>query len=357
MYNYEYLHDFTFNVFMRIGCSREDAESIAAVLIAAELRDHSSHGMIRIKEYYDIWKAGRVNVSPVVRVVHETPSTAVIDGDRCFGMVAGIRSMQLAIEKAEATGTGWVATRNSNHFGIAGYYAMMALEHDMVGICVTNANPLVVPTWSVSRYLGTNPLAVAVPALTEPPFVADFATTPIARGKLAVSEKKGEKVPLGFVQDAEGLPSDDPAILRRGGGMLTLGGDRLHGSHKGYCMTAIVDIFSALFSGANFGPFVPPSVAYLPLPEKKVGEGTGHFFGAMRIDAFRPANEFKTSMDEWIRTFRGAKPAKGEERVLIPGDPEREAEARNRKEGIKLVPAVVEDLKSIASDLSLEFIL
>jgi LDH2 family malate/lactate/ureidoglycolate dehydrogenase len=355
MYNHEYLHTFTASVFKGIGCSREDAESIAAVLVAAEMRDHSSHGMIRIKEYYDIWKAGRVNVSPVVRIVHETPSTAVVDGDRCFGMVAGIRSMQLAVEKAATTGTGWVATRNSNHFGIAGYYAMMALEHDMVGICVTNANPLVVPTWSVSRYLGTNPLAVAVPALTEPPFVADFATTPIARGKLAVSEKKGEKVPLGFVQDAEGVPSDDPGILRRGGGMLTLGGDRLHGSHKGYCMTAIVDIFSSLFSGANFGPFVPPSVAYLPLPGKKVGEGTGHFFGAMRIDAFRPADEFKASMDEWIRTFRGAKPAKGEERVLIPGDPEREAEERNRKEGIKLVPAVVEDLKTIAAELGIRF--
>jgi L-2-hydroxycarboxylate dehydrogenase (NAD+) len=355
MYTHEYLHDFTVNVFTRIGCSREDAESIAAVLVAAELRNHSSHGMIRIKEYYDIWKAGRVNVNPVVRVVHETPSTAVVDGDRCFGMVAGVRSMQLAIEKAEATGTGWVATRNSNHFGIAGYYAMMALEYNMVGICVTNANPLVVPTWSVSRYLGTNPLAVAVPALTEPPFVADFATTPIARGKLAVSEKKGEKVPLGFVQDADGVPSDDPGILRRGGGMLTLGGDRLHGSHKGYCMTAIVDIFSSLFSGANFGPFVPPSVAYLPLPEKKAGEGTGHFFGAMRIDAFRPADEFKVAMDEWIRTFRGAKPAKGETRVLIPGDPEREAEVKNRREGIELVPAVAEDLKTIAAELGISF--
>jgi LDH2 family malate/lactate/ureidoglycolate dehydrogenase len=233
---------------------------------------------------------------------------------------------------------------------------MKALEHDMVGISVTNANPLVAPTWSVSRYLGTNPLAVAVPALNEPPFVADFATTPIARGKLAVSEKKGEKVPFGFVQDAEGIPSDDPGILRRGGSMLTLGGDREHGSHKGYCMTAVIDIFSAMFSGANFGPFVPPSVAYLPVLDRKVGEGTGHFFGAMRIDAFRPAGEFKKSMDEWITTFRNAKPAKGQEKVLVPGDPEREAEKRNRKEGVKLVPAVVEDLKVIAAELGVEFI-
>jgi len=355
MYDHKYLLDFTTNVFMRVGCSRDNAAAVAAVLVAAELRDHSSHGMIRVREYYELWKSGRVNVNPDVKIVHETPSTAVVDGDSCFGMVAGIRSMHLAIEKAAATGTGWVAARNSNHFGIAGYYAMMALEHDMVGITVTNANPLVVPTFSISRYLGTNPLAVAVPAKEEPPFVADFATTPIARGKLAVSEKKGEKVPLGYVQDAEGNPSDDPGILRRGGGMVTLGGDRLHGSHKGYCMTAVVDIFSSLFSGANFGPFVPPSVAYLPVPENQPGKGTGHFFGAMRIDAFRPANEFREAMDQWIRTFRNAKPAKGEQHVLIPGDPEREAEERNLKSGITIVPAVIEDLKTIAEELGFSF--
>ncbi len=349
MYDHIYLHKFTTDLFMRIGCSRSDAEAVASVLVAAELRGHSSHGMLRIKDYYELWKAGRANVKPDVKVVHETPSTAVVDGG------GGFMSMKLAIEKASVTGTGWVATRNSNHFGIAGYYAMMALEHDMVGICVTNGNPLVVPTWSISRYLGTNPLAVAIPALDEPPFVADFATTPIARGKLAVAEKKGEKVPLGYVQDADGNPSDDPTILRRGGGMLTLGGDQVHGSHKGYCMAAVIDIFSSLFSGANFGPFVPPSVAYLPVPETQVGEGTGHFFGAMRVDAFRPADEFKASMDEWIKTFRNATPSKGESRVLIPGDPEREAEEINSRSGIKLVPAVIDDLKTIAGELGIKF--
>jgi LDH2 family malate/lactate/ureidoglycolate dehydrogenase len=203
--------------------------------------------------------------------------------------------------------------------------------------------------------MGTNPIAVAIPADKQPPFVADFATTPIARGKLAVAEKKGEKVPFGFVQDKSGLPSDDPTILKRGGSMLTLGGDRIHGSHKGYCLSAIVDIFSAVFSGANFGPFVPPSVAYLPLLEKKVGAGTGHFLGAMRIDAFQPASQFKTKMDEWIVTFRNSIPADGQERVLIPGDPEREAESRIRKEGIKLVPAIKDDLVNIAAELGIEF--
>lgn len=232
---------------------------------------------------------------------------------------------------------------------------MMALDHNMTGICLTNANPLVAPTFSVSRMMGTNPIAVAIPAMNKPAFVADFATTPIARGKLAVAEKKGERVPLGFVQDKTGKPSDDPSILKSGGSMLTLGGDRLHGSHKGYCLSSIVDIFSALFSGANFGPFVPPSVAYLPLLEEKTGEGTGHFFGAMRIDAFQPADEFKKKMDKWIETFRTATPVKGEERVLIPGDPERESEERIMREGITLVPAIKDDLIKIAGELNISF--
>jgi len=340
---------------MKMGCSESNAGKIADVFLAAELRGHASHGMIRIKDYFDLWKAGRINVTPNVRIVHETPSTAVVDGDNSIGMVAALFSMETAIEKALGAGTGWVATRNSNHFGIAGYYAMKALKHDMIGICLTNANPLVAPTFSISRMMGTNPIAVAIPALKQPPFVADFATTPVARGKLAVAEKKGEKVPFGYVQDWQGNASDDPAILRSGGSMLTLGGDRIHGSHKGYCLSAIVDIFSAVFSGANFGPFVPPSVAFLPVPGKKVGEGTGHFFGAMRIDAFQPAEEFKAKMDEWILTFRSAVPAAGQERVLIPGDPERESGERILREGITLVPAIRDDLVSIADEMGISF--
>jgi len=355
MYNYEYLLNFTRSVFIKMGCSGEHANIIADVFIAAELRGHPSHGMIRIKDYYELWKSGRINVKPLVKTVHESPSTAVVDGDNAVGMVAARKSMEIAISKAKTAGTGWVATRNSNHFGIAGFYAMMALKEDMAGICLTNANPLVAPTFSISRMMGTNPVAVAIPALHQPPFVADFATTPIARGKLAVAEKKGEKVAFGFVQDKTGKPSDDPSILKSGGSMLTLGGDRLHGSHKGYCLSAVVDIFSALFSGANFGPFVPPSVAYLPVLDKKVGEGTGHFFGAIRIDAFQPASEFKMKMDEWIETFRSSKSAEGQDCVLIPGDPEREAEERIRREGIDLIPSIRKDLGVIAKELNIDF--
>ena len=355
MYTTEYLDQFTRNVFEKMGCSPEDAQMASDVFIAAELRGYSSHGMIRIKDYFQLWKADRINVKPDVRIVHESPSTAVVDADGAIGMIAATRSMQIAIEKAKTAGTGWVSTRGSNHYGIAGYYSMMALKHDMIGISMTIANPLVAPTFSVSQMLGTNPIAVAVPAGKHPPFVADFSTTPIARGKLAVAAKMGESVPLGYVQDAEGSPSTNPDILKEGGSMLTLGGTREQGGHKGYCMSAIVDIFSAVLSGANFGPFCPPSVAYLPVKEEKVGEGTGHFFGAMRIDAFQKPEQFKARMDKWIETFRAAKPAKGHDRVLIPGDPERENEERISKEGIKVLAPVQKEMMEIADELGVDF--
>jgi len=355
MYKVDYLEDFTRKVFEKMGCSPEDAKKATDVFIAAELRGYSSHGMIRIKDYFQLWQAKRINVIPDVRIVHESPSTAVVEGDGAIGMIAATRSMEIAIEKAKVAGTGWVSTRGSNHFGIAGYYSMMALEHDMIGICMTIANPLVAPTNSVSRMLGTNPIAVAVPAGIHPPFVADFSTTPIARGKLAVAAKKGESVPSGYVQDTDGVSSTDPDILKEGGSMLTLGGTTEQGGHKGYCMSAVVDIFSAVLSGANFGPFCPPSVAYLPVKEEKVGEGTGHFFGAMRIDAFQTPEAFKSQMDKWIETFRAAKPAKGHNRVLIPGDPERENEERISKEGIDVLVPVQKEMKEIAEALGIPF--
>ncbi len=348
------IHDFARLFFEKTGCRKEDANIIADVFLSAELRGIGSHGLIRIIDYYNLWKAGRLNTCPQISITRDTPSTAVVDADNAPGMLSGVYSMNKAIEKASACGTGWVSCNNSNHFGIAGYYAMMALEHDMIGICLTNANPLVAPTFSVSRMLGTNPIAVAVPAGSQPPFVADFATTPIARGKLEVAVKKGEKTLLGYVQDREGNPTDDPDILRKGGAMLPLGGSREYGSHKGYCLSAIVDIFSAVLSGAGFGPFVPPSVAYLPLPEDGNGKGTGHFFGAMRIDAFREKNDFKKAMDSWITTFRNAKSVEGQPEVLIPGDIEREQEQLNRQHGIKLIPAVINELNLIAVDTGID---
>jgi LDH2 family malate/lactate/ureidoglycolate dehydrogenase len=263
--------------------------------------------------------------------------------------------MQIAIEKATVAGTGWVATSNSNHYGIAGYYAMMALEHDMIGISLTNANPLVAPTFSAEKLLGTNPIAVAIPTYKEHSFIADFATTPVARGKLAIKSRLGEIVPLGLVQDKDGRPTQNPGTLEQGGAILTLGGSGTElGGHKGFCTTALVDIFSSVLSGANFGPFVPPQVAYLPLLEQSVGKGLGHFFGAIRVDAFRPASEFKQSMDSWIQTFRQAKAAQGHNGIVIPGDPERQKEILHRNKGIELIASVHNDLNELAHNLGVD---
>lgn len=355
-YKLEKLDLFINSLFTELGCSKADAKTVADVLLAAELRGIESHGLLRIADYYNLWKNNRINTKPDIKIVHETPSTAVVDGDSGLGMVVGKKAMQIAIDKAMVAGTGWVSVRNSNHFGIAGYFSMMALEHEMTGIAMTNANPLVFPTFSIDRLLGTNPISVAVPTGDQPPFVADFATTPIARGKLDLMHKKGISAPAGYVQDKNGIPSTDPNILTQGGAIVPLGGDYEHGSHKGYCLGSIVDIFSAIFSGAGFGPWVPPSVAYLPVKEKDGVKGTGHFFGAMRIDAFRPATEFRFMMDEWIKTFRNARPAEGHAKVLVPGDPEREHETIRRKEGIPVLPVVIDKLNEIARELMIDCI-
>jgi len=345
VFPYEQLYRFTQDVFLAMGCSKTDATTATEVLLSADLRGIDSHGVARLSGYVRLWQSKRINATPSIRIIHETPSTAVIDGDAGLGLVVAPFAMQVAIDKAKQVGTGWVSVQNSNHFGIAGYHAMMALQQDMIGMAMTNASALVAPTFSVEKMLGTNPIAVAVPAGTEPPFVADMATTTAANGKLEILQRKQAEAPLGWVQDQDGQPSTDANILKKNGALLPLGSDREHGSHKGYALGSIVDIFSAVLSGASYGPWAPPFPAYVPMPENMPGKGLGHFFGAMRVDAFRPADEFKQHMDHWIKRFRQAKPAPGQERVLIPGDPEREMESERRIAGIPLLDPVVEDLK------------
>jgi LDH2 family malate/lactate/ureidoglycolate dehydrogenase len=319
------------------------------------LRGIDSHGVARLTGYVRLWEAKRVNATPQLKIIHETPSTAVVDGDAGLGLVVAPYAMQVAIDKAANVGTGWVSVKNSNHFGIAGYHAMMALPNDMIGIAMTNASALVAPTFSTERMLGTNPIAVAIPAGIEPAFVADFATTTAANGKLEILQRKNADTPLGWVQTKDGASSTNANELKTGGSLLPLGSDREHSSHKGYALGAIVDIFSAILSGANYGPWVPPFPAYVPMPENMPGEGIGHFFGAMRIDAFRTAADFKAHMDNWIKRFRAAKTIAGEEKVIIPGDPEREMEQIRMEAGIPLVQPVVEDLKNLGQRFGISF--
>jgi L-2-hydroxycarboxylate dehydrogenase (NAD+) len=345
IFSYKHLFDFTKAILQKIGCSESDADTAAKVLLSADLRGVDSHGVARLSGYTRLWEVQRINVKPKIKIIHQTPSTAVVDGDSGLGLVVAPISMQVAIEKAKQVGTGWVSVQNSNHFGIAAVHAMMALEQNMIGIALTNASPLVAPTFSIERLLGTNPICVAIPAGKEPPFVADMATTTAANGKLEILQRKGDYAPKGWIQDKHGKASVDPHELKTGGALLPLGGDREHGSHKGYALGAIVDIFSAVLSGANYGPWVPPFPAYVAMPTDMPGKGIGHFFGAMRIDAFRPEGEFKKHMDKWISRFKSSKTIKGEKKVLIPGDPEREMENERMKKGIPLLGPVVSDLE------------
>jgi LDH2 family malate/lactate/ureidoglycolate dehydrogenase len=354
LFSYARLYNFVHSVFSKMGCDKEDAILATKVLLSADVRGVDSHGVARLSGYIRLWEAKRINAQPQIKVVHETLSTAVVDGGAGLGLVVAPYAMQVAIDKARQAGTGWASVRNSNHFGIAGYHAMMALDNDMIGIAMTNASALVAPTFSVERMLGTNPIAVAIPANEEPAFVADFATTTAANGKLEILQRKNAEAPYGWVQNREGKPSRDANELKNGGALLPLGSDREHGSHKGYALGSIVDIFSAVLSGAGYGPWAPPFPAYVPMPQNMPGDGLGHFFGAMRIDAFRPADEFKQHMDNWIKRFRNAKTAEGYDKVLIPGDPEREIELIRLKQGIPLVDAVIEDLEKIGKKWELQ---
>jgi LDH2 family malate/lactate/ureidoglycolate dehydrogenase len=354
IFSYHHLREFTHEVFIRMGCSLDHAALATEVLLSADLRGIDSHGIARLSGYVRLWEAKRINTRPDIKITHETPSTAVVDGDSGLGLVVAPYAMEVAMRKAGEVGTGWVSVKNSNHFGIAGYHAMKALERDMIGMAMTNASPLVAPTFATERMLGTNPIAVAIPAKDQPPFVADFATTTAANGKLEILQRKNGEAPLGWIQDKNGNPSTDPHELKNGGALLPLGGDREHGSHKGYCLGAIVDIFSAVLSGANYGPWAPPFVSFLPLAPDPVGVGLGHFLGAMRVDAFRPADEFKANMDTWISRFRAAEAIPGKE-VLIPGDPERETYHHRLDNGIPVVASVVKDLQDLAGKFDLNF--
>ena len=355
LFSYQQLFDFTKSILGKIGCSSTDADIATRVLLSADLRGIDSHGVARLSGYVRLWESKRINPKPEKRIIHESPSTAVVDGDSGLGLVVAPFAMQVAIDKAINAGTGWVSVQNSNHFGIAGCHAMMALPHGMIGIALTNASPLVAPTFSIERLLGTNPICVAIPAGDEPPFVADMATTTAANGKLEILQRKNGVAPLGWIQNKKGESSTNPHELKAGGALLPLGGDRDHGSHKGYALGAIVDIFSAVLSGANYGPWVPPFPAYVPLPDEQPGKGIGHFFGAMRIDAFRPADDFKKHMDKWIRRFRLAKTVEGQPKILIPGDPEREMEQERIKNGIPLLTPVAEDLKFLGEKFDVPF--
>jgi len=351
----EVLREFSTGVFRHFGIPKNDAEQAAAVLASADLRGIDSHGVARLTSYSDLLSEGLINPTPKIKILRSTPSTASIDGDNGLGLVVGPQANEIAMDLAEKAGSGWVSIGNSNHYGIAGYYVLKALERDMIGMSMTNSTKLVTPLWGAERMLGTNPIAIAFPGKEEPAIVIDMATCAAAYGKIEMARRRGESIPQGWGINNQGSVSTNPDDVVAGGALLPLGSDRERGGHKGYGLAIMVDVLSAVLSGANWGPFAPPFALRQEVPPRSVGKGIGHFFGAMRIDGFIEADEFKRQMDDFIRTFRATKPAPGTSGPLIPGDPEREAEKIRSKQGVPLIMPVVEELRAISRKTGVPF--
>lgn len=246
----------------------------ASVLAASDVRGIESHGVARLLTYVELLKADVINPTPELKIDQRTATTATIDGDNGLGLVVcalfvvilrvltftqvGPKANLAALEMAEGYGSGWVSVMNTNHYGIAGYYAMEAAKRDMIGISMTNTTKLVAPLWGSERMLGTNPIGIAIPAGTEPPLIIDFATSAVAYGKIEIADRLGKSIPHGWGIDETGASTTDPHRMRENGALLPLGSTRDMGGHKGYCLSAWVDIMSAVLSGANWGPFAPP---------------------------------------------------------------------------------------------------
>ena len=355
LFHTDYLKDFSAKVFMHFGIAEADAKQAADVLAKSDLRGIDSHGVARLHTYFDMLTLGRINPKPNINVVREKISVATVDGDNGLGLVVGPKANEIAMEKAEKYGSGWVSVCNTNHFGIAGYYPLKALERDLIGWAMTNTTKLVAPLWGAERMLGTNPIAIAFPGYKEPPIVIDMATSAVAYGKIEMALRKKTEIPRGWIVDKSGRMTTNPHDMIDGGAQLPLGSERELGGHKGYALAAMVDILCCVLSGANWGPFAPPFALRQEIPTRSVGKGIGHFFGAMQIDGFIDKDEFKKQIDEWIRVFRNTKPAPGTNGPLIPGDPEREAEAIRSKEGIPLLKPVVDELLDISKKTGISF--
>ena len=351
----EALREFCTRVFLHFGVPKNDAMQAADVLASADLRGIDSHGVARLRSYFDMLGEGRINPKPEIKVVRSTQSTATVDGDNGLGLVVGPQANRIAMDMAEKAGSGWVSVRNTNHYGIAGYYVLKALERDLIGWAMTNSTMLVAPLWGAERMLGTNPIAIAFPGKDEPPIVIDMATSAAAYGKIEIARRRGEPIPHGWAVDSQGRPTTNPDDMVDGGALLPLGSDRDRGGHKGYGLAIMVDVLCGALSGANWGPFAPPFALRQEIPKRSVGKGIGHFFGAMRIDGFMDGDSFKRQIDDYIRVFRATKPAPGTNGPLIPGDPEREMEQVRRKKGVPLVLPVVEELRDISRKIGVPF--
>ncbi len=348
------LKDFCNKVWTKLGVPAQDAKITTDVLVLADLRGIESHGVARLPRYYADLKNGWTEPTDQSKIVKETKATALIDGGQSLGQVVGHKGMELAIKKAKETAVGIVSVRNSHHYGIAGYYSLMALEQDLIGMSMTNAAPLVVPTFGRNAILGTNPISLTAPAEKERAFVLDMATSVVPRGKLEVYDRQGKKMPPGWAVDKKGRVTEDPhAVLdalskRLGGGILPLGGEgEEHSGHKGYGLALMVDVLSGVLSGAATG---------LGVDVNKEKPNVGHFFMALDPAAFRPLDDFKRDMDRLARELKDSPKAEDQSRIYIHGEKSYARMEKFQKEGIPLSPKVVEAMRQVGTEIGVPWL-
>jgi len=336
------------SIFQKMEVPADDCRLAADVLVTADLRGVESHGVSNmLRMYVNGYRDKMTNPNPEMKIIRETPSTASIDCDAGLGIIIAPKAMELAIEKARKVGMGMVTMNNGRHLGMASYHSMLALKHDMIGLCMTSSPPEMFPTFGAEARLGTNPIALAAPADNEPPFVYDAATTVVAANKLGLARRRGNKLPPGWVADTAGTPvleeADPPPVPDNEpyqSRLLPLGSTREMGSHKGYGLAGVVEILSSILTGGGFSV--------------KTGRPNfNHCVAAYSIEAFMDTAEFKKTMDEWLQMLKATKPAEGHERVLYPGLPEAERELEYRAKGIPFHPEVVDWFHNICSELSL----
>ena len=320
------------------------------MLVTADAMNIPSHGVARLGRYVNGLKTGLMIPDAPIEVIVDTPSSVIIDAHGAMGAPVSVKAMKMVIDKAKTNGTAFGCVRESNHFGIAGYYARMALNEDMLGIAMTNTSALAVPTFGRQVMFGTNPIAFAAPADEEHAFLLDMATTVVTRGKIEVYDRLGKKLPVGWAVDKIGQPARDARPMledmfeRIGGGILPLGGlGKEFGGHKGYGLAIMVDILCAVLCGASFGP----AIADIP---SSLSDRVSHFFGAIKIDRFRDPKEFRRDMDRMLRDLRNCPPAEGEERVYFAGLPEFEKEQKSSQIGVQLLKKTYDELCKIGNE-------
>jgi LDH2 family malate/lactate/ureidoglycolate dehydrogenase len=345
----EVLLDFATACLVAVGMRPGDAALVADSLIAAELRGVTSHGLIRLPVYLANLKDGGVDPTARPILVADGPTAATLDGRRAMGQVASKLGMEIAVERARANGIAAVAVRNSNHFGAGAYWAMLALPHNMVGIAMTNGAVAMAPSGGVTPLLGNNPLAIASPAGKEYPIVLDMAMTTVARGWIKLAAMRDQPLPDGWALDAKGHPTNDPNEALDGS-LLPVGG------YKGYGLSIVVELLTAVLSGAALGPalenmgFTAGSDAEpIKTPAHAIGgSGTGHFFAAIDIARFMPLDQYTARVDALVQTMKLAELVEGVSGILLPGEREFHTEKARRAEGIAITSELQPQLDEAA---------